>query len=557
MCASVYGWRSELYPVDWTPPEETVSFYSDKFLQDFSYAGYASGEAPLPSGSSSIFDVVVDYGADPTGVKDSTSHIQNAIDDAGSYPEGGIVYLPAGTYKVSLPDGQSEVLRLSRDNVLLRGAGSEQTRIVNYTTTMHGAAIIRVATAGPSAQAYDSEKVAIVKDVTGPSHRLYIEDTVPFLAGDLVEIRWDFTYEWIVEHGQSKWWGVPGDPDPSNPETGPSPAYYKRIVTSVNAEAGWIELNVPARYSILTRDNPVVYKILKRITGCGIEDLSIGNKEIAPHRSGGQEGWGQGDYVKNGSLAWQAHRSQVIQIQYAYNCWVKNVRSFRYEKNTTPTHILSNGIRLHKSFNITVQNCIMQNPQYGGAGGNGYMITLAESNECLVIDCETINSRHGLVLLGSGTSGNVFHNHTDRNTGRAVGNAKNENNLYKTDGEGSDTHYFLSHSNLWDACHLDNSRFESFHRKNFGGPRNPGLTSAHGVYWNTSGEGREYPKIILSDQARYGYIIGTSGANYRVSTDVNFESNNEPEDFSEGIGKGENLVPQSLWLDQRKRRLGE
>lgn len=43
---------------------------------------------------------VLDYGADPSGVGDSTSAIQRAIDD--SYEVGGgTVWLPAGTYKVS------------------------------------------------------------------------------------------------------------------------------------------------------------------------------------------------------------------------------------------------------------------------------------------------------------------------------------------------------------------------------------------------------------------------------------------------------------------------
>ena len=43
---------------------------------------------------------VVDYGADPNGVNDSTSAIQRAIDDCYQ-TGGGTVWLPADTYKVS------------------------------------------------------------------------------------------------------------------------------------------------------------------------------------------------------------------------------------------------------------------------------------------------------------------------------------------------------------------------------------------------------------------------------------------------------------------------
>ena len=49
---------------------------------------------------------VTHYGADPTGVKDSTSAFQNALNDAGSNAHGSIgasmvVFVPSGTYKIS------------------------------------------------------------------------------------------------------------------------------------------------------------------------------------------------------------------------------------------------------------------------------------------------------------------------------------------------------------------------------------------------------------------------------------------------------------------------
>ena len=45
-------------------------------------------------------NVVTQFGADPTGVADSTTAIQNAI-NALSATAGGVVYLPAGTFKVT------------------------------------------------------------------------------------------------------------------------------------------------------------------------------------------------------------------------------------------------------------------------------------------------------------------------------------------------------------------------------------------------------------------------------------------------------------------------
>lgn len=56
---------------------------------------------------------VTDYGADPSGAMDSTAAIQNAINNARM---GQVVYVPAGTYKIS---GNIT----PRSNVTLRGAG--------------------------------------------------------------------------------------------------------------------------------------------------------------------------------------------------------------------------------------------------------------------------------------------------------------------------------------------------------------------------------------------------------------------------------------------------
>jgi hypothetical protein len=58
-------------------------------------------------------NAVTDYGADPTGAMDSTTAIQNAINNART---GQVVYIPAGTYKIS---GSIT----ARSNVTLRGAG--------------------------------------------------------------------------------------------------------------------------------------------------------------------------------------------------------------------------------------------------------------------------------------------------------------------------------------------------------------------------------------------------------------------------------------------------
>lgn len=64
----------------------------------------------------------LDYGADPTGVNDSTTAIQSAMDN------GKVVYLPAGTYKITS-------LRFKNDNTVLIGDGQKRTYLSSTITS--------------------------------------------------------------------------------------------------------------------------------------------------------------------------------------------------------------------------------------------------------------------------------------------------------------------------------------------------------------------------------------------------------------------------------------
>ncbi len=147
----------------------------------------------------------------------------------------------------------------------------------------------------------------------------------------------------------------------------------------------------------------------------------------------------------------------------------------------------------------------------------------------------------------AGTSGNVFLLCEDRETARATGSSGS----CTTSGSGSDNHMHFSHSNLWDRCHAYNSFWTAHHRTTSGTVPH-GLTSAHAVYWNTTGSGTRYTDIVRSGQGRYGYVIGTSGSRSGATNPTT--GNTAPADHLEGIGLGATLEPASLYLDQLSRR---
>ena len=521
-------WRSVLYPADWQPPTD-ASFYQDKFIQDFSYAGYRRGEAAIPSIKGPVFDVK-SYGADPTGTADSTAAIRKAL-AAASRAGGGVVSLPPGTFRIAGSDG-NEVLRISASGVVLRGSGPDKTFLLNTTVNMRDQATIRIRGPNPT----EGPSVSITTDITTPTKRIRVADASSFAPGNLIEVLRDFTKAWIIEHGQQASWNATTDiPDPAN---------YRRLVTAVNTAENWIEIDIPLRYTCLTRDNARVRKLSGRIKDCGVEDLSIGNVQ----HPGTQ--WGETDHEVPGTAAYDVASSWVIDIQRAMDCWVSDVRSYQPAGNASGCHNPSNGIRLGSSKNITVRNCDFQRPQYGGGEGNGYMYRIQGSDDCLVMDSIAGFSRHGFVASHSGTTGNVFLRCEDRITGHAVGSGGGG---YRTGGDGSDNHMQFSHSNLWDRCRASDSFYEAVFRVTTG----HGLSAAHSVYWNTSGSGTAFPdKLVATEQGRYGYVIGTSGTVDTVATKDPSKHHTAPADHIEGEGLGKTLFPQSLYQDQLARRLG-
>jgi hypothetical protein len=279
----------------------------------------------------------------------------------------------------------------------------------------------------------------------------------------------------------------------------------------------------------------------------GLEHFSIGNLEPSA-----ETGWDFLDFRDPAQAAYAVHDSWAIRLTQVFDGWVRAVQSYAPPENLRRSHLLSNGVLLNQCRRVTLIDCLFQRPLYGGGGGNGYMYRLNSTNEILLQECTAAYSRHGFSLAFMATSGNVFWRCTDRETGQQSAPPGT------TNGKGSDHHMFFSHSNLFDRCRLENSWFEARDRysRNLSSPHN--MTAAHTVFWNTYGEGKDSPHVIWSQQARYGYIIGTSGPVSNVRLDGNHPDREplfDPPDHTEGLGRGDFLEPASLYLDQLQRRL--
>ena len=515
------AWQSNLYDATWNP-NNLGQFYSDKLIQDFSHAGYHRGQLAIPDVAGPIYNVLA-YGADPSGAANSTNAIQNAINAAQS-AGGGVVYLPTGTYLVAL-NGNS-CLRITQSNIVLRGDGPDRTFLCNSSYLMRSKLIIYAAPQSVTSwSTTGSDNTAISQNLTHPTNIIPVTHPSRFATGDWVILRNTITDDWINEHLEPEWLGYSLEP-----------ILYCRQVAAVNTSNNTITIDVPIRYSLLTRDNATVYNAPTMLSEVGLEDFSIANLQH-PGSS-----FASGDYNVAGTAAYDVHDSFAIKYANLRNSWIRNVHSYLPPANSSTCHILSNGILLYHSRGITLDNCSFQRPQYGGGGGNGYMFRIM-ANENLLKDCQAQFSRHGFVFSHMCSSGNVFLRCSDRRTARATG----ASGAYTTDGSGSDHHMHFSQSNLIDSCTADESYFAAAYR-HCGTPPLHNLTAAHSVYWNMTSQGNAYSYCINTQQSRYGYAIGTRGASPNVNAPEYSKTN--PIDHVEGTAQGATLQPQSLYAHQ-------
>lgn len=95
-----------------------VNFGSDlNVTDDGNNAVTVNSTASTSGGSWNVYNIT-DYGADPTGASDSTTAIQNACDDAAADTPSGMVFIPAGDYKVKQVN-----LTNTHNGITIRGQG--------------------------------------------------------------------------------------------------------------------------------------------------------------------------------------------------------------------------------------------------------------------------------------------------------------------------------------------------------------------------------------------------------------------------------------------------
>ena len=503
------GWRSVLYPEDWTP---AFTGEQGRFLHDFSYAGYHNGEGPLAADlPADTIDVVADHGADPSGASDATAAFQAAI-DAASAAGGAVIEVPAGLYRV---DGQ---LTVQASRVVLRGVGSADSKL--WFTAFAGMSFKSHVNFAGALQL--SDEAPLTADGEARAHTLQVADAAAYQVGDDVAVGWVVTPEFVAEHAMDGTWKVFNDQ---------WQVFFWRTVTGVEGDT--LTLDVPLRYPARLRDQASVRRVDGYLREVGVEGLGVANAV----------GWDD---------AWAQDQVRVLSLRGVKDAWVRDVASF--VSPGAPArglgagrHLQSSGIEVLQAKRVTISDSSLGHAQHRGDGGNGYLFEVSQSSEVLLRDCLGEAGRHNFIQnWGFGATGIVWLRIHSKD---GVSVALKDLDLGLTGL--SEFHHSLATANLIDDSVLDDG-WGAVNRNTYSS--GAGHSATESALWNPRGAG-----VIRSRQYGHGYVIGPD-PNLSLETSLGDPgaAGTAPEDFVERAppdARGP-LVPASLYEDQLARRLG-
>ncbi len=308
----------------------------------------------VPEVTTPVVNVVTDFSADSTGVADSGPAIRNAVNSLSS---GGVVYFPAGTYRIV------GSIQINRDKIVLRGESPEKTRLLFEDVGVYEGCITVIT--------YGRGEWQSVSGYEKGATTLSVQDGSKFTVGQFAEIQQEndsaFMYtrpEWNQSWAQD----VVGQ---------------FMEVKAINGNT--LTLKTPLHISYRESFHPVI-RPQRLITRVGIEDLYI--ELTTPDES-------FNIFFKNAAY-----------------CWVKNVETY----HTFLSHVASESTlaceirdsRFHRSWD------------YGG-GGHGYGVALGLHTTDWLVENNIFDSTRHAMLVHLGANGNVFGYNYSQNVLQGTG----------------------------------------------------------------------------------------------------------------------------------------
>lgn len=284
---------------------------------------------------------VKNYGAKGNGTTDDTSAINSAISKA---PSGSVIYLPAGTYRLT------KRIYL-KSNMILRGDGSALTSLIFEGSNTYDRCI--------GLACWDSDQPTTYVTPTAGMEKgsavVTVSSVAGFQAGDVIEIEedndpaWGFTESWQAR--------VVGQ--------------LNRVV-AVDAANSRLTLGHHLRHTFTAVRRPRLRRLVT-ITNAGVENLYVRRKD--------------------------AVTGYTIEMKFAVRCWVRNVESYM---------AYSAHVWMDRSFECEVRENYFHDAFVFGGGGQGYGVCSGKhTSDCLIENNVFYHLRHSMIV-GSGANGNVY-----------------------------------------------------------------------------------------------------------------------------------------------------
>lgn len=284
---------------------------------------------------------VRNYGAKGNGTADDTAAVNAAIAQA---PAGSVVYLPAGTYRLTQP------LYL-KSAMILRGDGSALTSLIFEGAGTAGRCIGIIRWDSNQTTTY----VTVTAGMTVGSTELTVSSVSGFAVGDIIEIEEDNDSAW----GLSEAWQLR------------LPGQLNRIV-AVDAVGRRLTLDRHLRHAFTSARNPRLRK-LSMLSNVGIEKLFVRRKD--------------------------AVSGYTIELKYAARCWIRNVESYM----TYKAHVW-----MERAYECDVRQSYFHDAFVFGGDGQGYGVGCGKrTTDCLIEDNVFRHLRHSMIV-GIGANGNVY-----------------------------------------------------------------------------------------------------------------------------------------------------
>lgn len=207
------------------------------------------------------------------GIADASGLLSDII-DAATVPT--IFYFPPGSYTFLGP------VDIKTDNVIIRGAGSNQTQFYLDGSGDHEIRFL----------GWDYDPISVIGTVQEGSNVIPLQDASSISVGDLVEVSQEL-YTWDAEWGKRSWGQVV-------------------VVTAVNGNE--ITVDLPLSLGLDPGQQPEVSR-LRPIRNVGVEDLYIERRQYG--------------------------ESSNIEMRTVYNAFVRNVESY----NAVKFHVFLNRCR--------------------------------------------------------------------------------------------------------------------------------------------------------------------------------------------------------------------